>query len=136
MDEALRDKFAALGADDPASWADSELRENIPQLARFRFLRGMWSIIDEWGPPAGGTFTAGDAARRRLEELGATQEDLQAFARMVAHDALFSALCFLDDPTSEGDVPGLPGWALIETSGGELTGRLVQGVYEDLGPDR
>jgi hypothetical protein len=136
VEETLRDKFAALGADDPGSWAASEVRENIPQLARFRFLRGMWSIIDEHGPSAGPAHETGMAARARLEALGATPDDLRAFARMTAFESVFSVLCFLDDPTGERDVDGLPGWALVETVGGEPTGRLVQGLYEDLGPDR
>jgi hypothetical protein len=59
-------------------------------------------------------------------------EDLRAFARMVAFETLSSALYFLDDPGGDDDVPGLPGWALIETSDNELTGRLVQGLYEDM----
>ncbi|MET9633085.1 hypothetical protein ABZX92_37070 [Lentzea sp. NPDC006480] len=132
----LRDKFAALGADDPDEWANSEITEDIPQLARFRFLRGMWSIVDRCGPSTGMVHETGEAARERLLALGADPADLQAFARMVAHESLFSALCFLDDPTSAGDIPGLPGWALIETSGDELTGRLVQGLYEDMDPER
>ena len=92
----LRDKFAALGADDPDGWASSELTENIPQLARFRFLRGMWSIVDQHGP--GPTYRNGEAARERLETLGASPDDLRAF--------------------------------------GEPAGRLVQGLHEDLDPDR
>ncbi|MEV6239410.1 hypothetical protein [Lentzea sp. NPDC051838] len=131
----LRDKFAALGADDPEGWASSEISENIPQLARFRFLRGMWSIVDDHGPSTGPVYQTGEAARERLLALGADPADLQAFARMVAHESLFSALYFLDDPTGD-DVPDLPGWALIETSAGELTGRLVQALYEDMDPDR
>lgn len=131
----LRDKFEALGADDPDSWASSEITENIPQLARFRFLRGMWSIVDGHGPSTGPAHEAGDAARKRLLALGAAPEDLRAIARTAAFDALFSALCFLDDP-GDDEVPGLPGWALVETSGGEPTGRLVQGLHEDLNPER
>ncbi|MDX3662162.1 hypothetical protein PV646_33080 [Streptomyces sp. ID05-26A] len=105
--------------------------ENIPQLARMRFLRGMWEIVDRHGP--GPTFERGEAARSRLAALGASPDDLGAFARMVAFEALHSALYFLDDPDDDA---GTPGWALIETSGDELTGRLVQGLYEDLDPDR
>ncbi|WP_434446425.1 hypothetical protein [Lentzea sp. E54] len=135
----LRDKFAALGADDPDGWADAELTGNVPQLARFRFLRGMWAIVDEHGPPTGRTHEAGDAARKRLLALGAAPEDLRAIARTAAFEALFAALRFLDDPggdPGDGEVPDLPGWALMETSGGELTGRRVQGLYEDLDPER
>ncbi|WP_143091670.1 hypothetical protein [Lentzea albida] len=106
--------------------------ENIPQRARQRFLRGMWAIVDQHGP--GPTFERGEPARARLEALGADPDDLRAFARMVAYEALHSALYFLDDPGD--DATGSPGWALLETSGGEPTGRLVQGLYEDLDPDR
>jgi hypothetical protein len=67
--------------------------------------------------------------------VGRHPEDLRAIARAAAFDALSSALYFLDDP-GDDEVPDLPGWALIETSGGEPTGRLVQGLYEDMDPER
>lgn len=104
---------------------------DVHDEARSRFLRGMWAIVDEHGPPNGQTHQVGEAAQERLLAWGAAPEDLRAFARMVAFESLFAALHFLDDPG-----PGEPGWALVETSGGEPTGRLLQGLYEDLGPDR
>ncbi|RDI22433.1 hypothetical protein DFR72_112301 [Lentzea flaviverrucosa] len=106
--------------------------DDVPQLARSRFLRGMWAIVDQHGPPNGQTHQAGEAAEQRLLELGAAPDDLRAFARLVAFESLFAALSFLDDP-GDGEAPD---WALVETSGGELTGRRVQALYEDLGPDR
>lgn len=112
-----------------------DLHDDIPQLARSRFLRGMWAIVDQHGPPNGQTHQIGEAAQKRLPALGAAPEDLQAFARMVAFESLFAALCFIDDPGPD-EFPGQPGWALVETSGGEPTGRLVQSLFEDLGPDR
>jgi hypothetical protein len=132
----LRDKFAALGADDPEGLAHLEVTENIPHLARLRFLRGMWSIVDRYGQSTGMVHDTGEAARERLLALGADPADLQAFARMVAHESVFSALCFLDDPAGDVDAPELPGWSLIERHGDELTGRPVQALYEDMGPDR
>jgi hypothetical protein len=39
---ALTQRMADLGAGDPASWARSELRENLPQQARYLFLRRVW----------------------------------------------------------------------------------------------
>ncbi|MCP4385018.1 MAG: hypothetical protein GY798_27005 [Hyphomicrobiales bacterium] len=47
--------FKALGADDPEGWAGSEIRENIPQLARFLFLRQAWDRIFAEGRDEGGT---------------------------------------------------------------------------------
>jgi hypothetical protein len=47
--EALTATFAALGAPDPGEWARSEVDEDIPQLARFCFLRSLWpKLIDTW----------------------------------------------------------------------------------------
>ena len=56
----------------------------------------MWSIVDQHGP--GPTYRNGEAARERLETLGASPDDLRAF--------------------------------------GEPADRLVQGLHEDLDPDR
>ncbi len=35
----LTELFARLGARDPEKWARSQIKEGIPQLARFLFLR-------------------------------------------------------------------------------------------------
>jgi hypothetical protein len=45
--------FRKLGARDPESWAQSEISEGIPQLARFLFLRQAWRNVvaaadDRW----------------------------------------------------------------------------------------
>jgi hypothetical protein len=51
--EALAERFRALGAGDPEAWALSEVEDNIPQLARFLFLRRVWRSAEEWAlPPA------------------------------------------------------------------------------------
>jgi len=47
-EERLVELFRLLGARDADSWARSEAREGIAQLARFVFLRGAWrQILDE-----------------------------------------------------------------------------------------
>jgi hypothetical protein len=56
--------LAALGADDPQVWADSEAEEDIPQLARYRLLRALaqdvraWNSIGALGENAGAEGTA------------------------------------------------------------------------------
>ncbi len=46
MTEAeLADLFARLGAREPDAWARSQINENIPQLARFLFLRQAWKLV-------------------------------------------------------------------------------------------
>src|ERR1700743_1727993 len=42
---ALTRLLELAGASNPAAWAKSEVQENIPQLARFMFLRQAWRRI-------------------------------------------------------------------------------------------
>jgi hypothetical protein len=51
--EALTEQFRAAGSEAPEDWALSEVEDDVPQLARFLFLRRMWRGADEWElPPA------------------------------------------------------------------------------------
>jgi hypothetical protein len=153
---ALRNDFRDLGARDPESWARSEISEGIPQLARFRFLRGLWQgDIDSWRDNADtwvanvrrelaryphAPFADGMAVLRLVDELGASPAELGTLARMVACDAVGGVLVRLEDPwVGEDGLPEdlrerLPCWALVETAGpdDQLTGRLVGGLHESL----
>jgi hypothetical protein len=64
---ALRDRLAALGAEDAESWARSEVSGGIPQQARFLILRHLWrDAIDAWAAPAAlDRLPAAKAAARR-----------------------------------------------------------------------
>ena len=49
----LTAEFERLGADQPEAWARSQVMEDLPQLARFVFLKGAWDCIvdahdDSW----------------------------------------------------------------------------------------
>jgi hypothetical protein len=43
--QRLAEVFRKVGASDPEQWAKSEVEEDIPQLARFLFLRGAWRSV-------------------------------------------------------------------------------------------
>jgi hypothetical protein len=43
--QELTELFRKLGTSDPEGWARSQIRENIPQLARFLFLRQAWKLL-------------------------------------------------------------------------------------------
>lgn len=58
--EALAARFRALGAGEPEAWALSEVEENIPQLARFIFLRRLWRGADAWTRPPADWFAEPD----------------------------------------------------------------------------
>jgi hypothetical protein len=152
--EALRDRFVELGADDPEGWARSEVSEGIAQLARFVFLRGIWTrellrwtrprwIDDTLRYPS----TSGAQALARLRESGASAEDLSALAAYIAESVAFGVPCHIDDgfnpdmEDSEAEEQ-LPGWHLLEVGtnpeSGELglTGRDVAGLHESLDETR
>jgi hypothetical protein len=44
----LAERFRSAGAEEAEAWALSEVEENIPQLARFLFLRRLWRSAAEW----------------------------------------------------------------------------------------
>jgi len=65
----LAARFRSLGAEDPESWARSEVQEGIPQLGRFLFLRALWEAVLRY--PAESRKTAIEVARdmcRLLED--------------------------------------------------------------------
>jgi hypothetical protein len=47
----LAETFRELGAGDPEGWAASEVEDDIPQLARFLFLRRLWRSAWQWKLP-------------------------------------------------------------------------------------
>jgi hypothetical protein len=49
--EELAERFRAAGAEQPEGWAASEVEEDIPQLARFIFLRRLWRGVWQWKQP-------------------------------------------------------------------------------------
>lgn len=143
--ETLTAAFAALGAPDPAGWARSEAQEDIPQLARFCFLRSVWpKLIDTWTRDVGWVerlsdsdtepFADASVGLSRMRDAGVEPIDVGRVARWVAYETVFGLLyhlgCGIDDDAGDA----APGWQLMETAGfdGALTGRSIAGLYEDL----
>jgi hypothetical protein len=106
--------FRKLGARDPDGWARSQLNEDIPQLARFLFLRQAWrKIVDEgdatWiGSAIARAETHPDEpyagvghALKKLRDRGATDDELTDVVRGMQAELLFGFCYLLDDP---GDV--------------------------------
>jgi hypothetical protein len=115
-----------LGCDDPQAWGKSEISENIPQLARYRFLHTLWpQLIDSWRDG----ISSIPAARRAIDS-GASPHDIAQLARAVAYETVFAMLAHLaDDESAEG----LPSWALGEIDpAGHPTGRHLDALHEDL----
>jgi hypothetical protein len=122
---ALRDTFQGCGADDPESWARSEISENIAQLGRYTFLRCVWREVEAWRD--------GDRVGQFLPD--ASPETVEAAKGVVAHVAFEVALNLMMVLDDEEDIaatePHLPGWRLTESSdNGDPTGRQIGGLHE------
>ncbi|MGW3655684.1 hypothetical protein ACWD6R_08230, partial [Streptomyces sp. NPDC005151] len=128
---ALRDQLEALGVDDAAGWARSEISENLPHLARLMLLQSLWrEPIGGWASP--GALDQLPAAQRLLT-AGADRGDLMRLAQAVAYEAVFATLDALD-AGRDVNVSGVDvGWTVIESGeDGSPTGRVLSGLHEDL----
>jgi hypothetical protein len=145
---ALLERF---GADDPVSWVSSEMRDNIPQVARFLFLHEIRSqLINNYS--YGGNQqpvptnlhpreieVKGDEAYRRLLDTGANQHDIEDVARGEACRTVWEFICLLDGvlESEYDDIEGAPRWKLAEVTGpleqSELSGRCLDALHESFG---
>jgi hypothetical protein len=154
-DRAKADRMIALlerfGAKNPVRWVSSEMRENIPQVARFLFLHQIRSqLINNYS--YGGLQepvpinmrpaeieAKGEEAYRRLIDSGANQKDIEDVARGEVGRTVWDFICLLDGvlESEYDDIDDAPRWMLAEVTGpigeGELTGRCLDGLHESFG---
>ena len=103
--------FRKLGARDPEGWAESQVREGIPQLARFLFLRAAWSCVVSESDPRWLDVVVARAeahpsepyagvghALKSLRSRGATDEELTDLVRGVQAEMIFDLCYLLEDP--------------------------------------
>src|ERR1700721_705016 len=107
----LTELFRKLGAQEPESWARSQIAEGIPQLPRYLFLRQAWrNVVDPrdqtWmstmrpKDPNGPGGELGSAIDRILA-IGARPEDLTTVVRIMQWHLLARLCVLLEDP---GDI--------------------------------
>jgi hypothetical protein len=144
-EDELTAVFERLGATDPAGWARSQMREGIPQLARFLFLRQAWRQLIQEGEHAWIQRMIADAehspdepyagvglALRRLKALGARDDDLTEVARGLQAEALFKFCYLLEDPGDlEPEVADMS-WAFVQVDAeGAVLGEIV-GLHDSV----
>lgn len=137
--------FEIAGAADPADWANSEIEDGIPQLARFLFLRQAWSQVVKDGdvswidreiqqsekkPDAPGAGLG--LALSRLLKSGASKEDLSEVARVAQWQLLFGLCYQLSDPAIEEEELAHVGWGLFEMNESGEAGRPIEGLHESV----
>jgi len=138
----LTDLFGKLGARDPALWAHSQIREGIPQLARFLFLRQAWRQVV---PPGDETWVEQElktpvnapggiivAPLRRLIDGGASISDLTILVRIMQWRLLFRLCYLLDDPGDvEEEVENIE-WGLFQTDDKGNPLEPIDGLHESV----
>lgn len=134
----LAKRFEALGAPDPRGWAASQVREGIPQLARYLFLRQAWRLIV---PDGDTSWIAADVASAerdpvapyagvghalaRLRAGGASDSDLTDLVRGKQAELLFALCYLLEDPGLDEPEARDVLWALVQvTEEGEVVGPI------------
>ena len=144
LDELMH-LFRIAGAPNPTEWAQSEVNEGIPQLARYLFLRQAWKGIIADGDVAwiqreidhsqkrpGTPGTGLGLALERLTASGATTKDLSEVARTVQWQLLHSLCYLLSDPSIEEPDLKRVGWALFEIDDEDRPGRPIGALHESV----
>jgi len=140
----LTELFTKLGAPHPESWARSQIREEIPQLARYLVLRSMWDCVT----PTKYTRwvdrdlkeTSDPAYKKALEDMlsaGVSREAITCVVRYKEAEALREFSYVLEDysspPRNSDPTTGdaYIRWSLRQLDEkGNPTGRPIDGLHE------
>lgn len=139
----LTNIFKTLGADEPESWAESQIDEGIPQLARFLFLKGAWDNVvpdneswidnilanhkkDEHEP-----FNGLGESILKMIECGVPKKYITELARCIGAEMIQSIAYQLEDPDSVSGNEYV-NWALVEIDDDENIIGSIDGLHESV----
>lgn len=140
--------FQKLGAQDSELWARSQVKEGIPQLQRYLFLRQAWKQvlredssvwidrqIKESERYPTGPYAGVGAALKRAVASGTPKQDLIDIARGAQAELLFQLCYLLDDPGLSEPELGAFAWGLFEVDENDnpippRIGNLYESVLE------
>lgn len=143
--DRLTERFQALGAGDPRSWAESQVREGLPQLARFLFLRQAWRAIVSEDDPSwiaaqiaamerdpNGPYSGIGRALKKLKDRGITDGAITDLVRGMQAKLLFSLCYLLEDPAIDDPAGQGVRWRLVEVTEKGQPLRVVGGLHESV----
>ena len=143
--EELTELFRKLGATHPDKWASSQLKEGVPQLHRYLWLREAWKRIvpddnNEWiegeikraqAKPNNPYSGVGLALERCLNK-GIEKGDLNEIVRGKQAQLLFALCYLLEDPNfPEKELKDF-GWGLFQTDESGNPGSAILGLHESV----
>jgi hypothetical protein len=135
---SLAERFKKLGCENPESWARSEVEEDIPQLARFVFLRQLWGLVitpsrmRELNNFSGPNDDGRGGALRRIKDCGVDNKDLLTIVREAQVSVIREVASILDELYTLG--PEFEGinWGLFEVDEEYRPTRPMDGLHESI----
>ena len=141
--------FQALGAEDPADWASSQINEGIPQLHRYLFLKKAWSLvigeeddswieeaIEAWGRNPDAPYSGQGRALEKMIALGVERSSIVDLVRAAQAEMIFGICYQLNDPSLsnvEEELVGDIGWTLVKTDDDyEPTSEVIDSLHESV----
>jgi hypothetical protein len=137
--------FEKLGARGPEDWATSQLDEDIPQLARFLFLRQAWrSVVDDNDPSwianaiasaeskPHAPYAGAGHALRQLRGRGATDAELTDLVRGMQAELLFQFCYLLEDPGDVEPEVADVAWCLVQVDDDGNVLANIEGLHESV----
>jgi len=138
--------FKNLGAPSPEAWAGSQVREGIPQLLRFLFLKGAWDTIpaaedttwideeiDSAAAHPNAPYSGLGQALSRCRERGVADEDLAEIARCLRAQMLYSIGYLMEAPDILPPPLDDVAWGLFQVDDeGRPFGRQIVGLHESV----
>jgi len=130
--DELVQKLVRAGATEPKAWAQSEVKENIPQFARFLVLKNLFKIALDVESSLLCANDFSDISSQWEEIKGKVGEDtFMDFLQNYSLGLISQVIDVLDSGNPEEAEDGVS-WMLAEANGdGELTGRFIEGLHED-----
>ncbi|WP_146591965.1 hypothetical protein [Posidoniimonas polymericola] len=135
---ALVERFRQFGCGNAEGWARSEIDENIPQLARFVFLRQLWNLVITPEAPrrlndyAGPNDDGRGGALRRIKECGVASNDLLTIVREAQIDVIREVASILDElNTLDSQYDGIR-WGLFEIDDNDCPTRPIDCLHESV----
>jgi hypothetical protein len=144
--DELLSAYKHFGASFAEELTRAEISSGSPEFARYLFLRRLWpEVIDSWKRAPSewidrvasaaarnpeGHFADAGLALQKMRDRGVADEDIAAFARMVAYETTFAVLSLIGEG---GDLasPLEVGWRIEEVApDGQPTGREMHGFHE------
>lgn len=143
--EELTKLFRKLGADDPESWASSQVNEGINQLGRFVFLREAWALViseddhrwidgeikaSELSPEAPTSGTG--KALKNVIDKGCDKQDISDAVRGMQYELLFRLCYLLECPDELEQELGEFSWGLMQLDSDGQPIAYIQALHESV----